>query len=268
VNCARCQVEIPTSGLSAYLCELAENSTTSRVHGVVGKKRLLAGPGSEPMSVNGATTAYGLCTPVPSDGSTLLSYDLDPDMVRTGSLQLCFGGPPPQAANASVPGYWRDGLVPAVGSVVPPSQVFLPGVQAYDCFDTVVGLHDGTSGFSGESKEGEVEQETKSGDAVDRAVTFEVGHRLDHLLAHPLVHACYPWSRTCRGGGGYSPLPSPSAPLRTLSPAWWLAAPPLPKCGWLPWLCERTHAPLCCPSLLLLVLLVVWAHHCAAHAPF
>jgi len=99
------KVEIPTSGLSAYLCELAENSTTSRVHGVVGKKRLLAGPGSEPMSVNGATTAYGLCTPVPSDGSTLLSYDLDPDM-------------------------------------------------AYDCFDTVVGLHDGASGFSGESKEG------------------------------------------------------------------------------------------------------------------
>ena len=75
------QVEIPSAGVAAYLCDLTENPSLSHVHGIVGKKRLLAGPGSEPMSLNGVTTAFGLSTPVPNDGSTSLVYDLDADMV-------------------------------------------------------------------------------------------------------------------------------------------------------------------------------------------
>ena len=85
------QVEIPSSGVSAYLCDVTENAALSRVTGTVGKRRLVAGPGTEPMALNGVTTAFGLCTPVPADGSSCLVYDLDPEMVREPAV--C-GAPP------------------------------------------------------------------------------------------------------------------------------------------------------------------------------
>ncbi len=69
------------AGVASYLCDLPENVGASQVHGVIGKKRLVAGAGSDPISLSGTTTAFGLSTPVPSDGFSSLVYDLDADMV-------------------------------------------------------------------------------------------------------------------------------------------------------------------------------------------
>jgi hypothetical protein len=76
-----CQVEIPTVGVAAYLCDVPENAAASRIHGTMGKKRLVAGPGSAAMSLAGTTTAFGISTPVPNDGSAAVVYDLDPELV-------------------------------------------------------------------------------------------------------------------------------------------------------------------------------------------
>lgn len=75
------KVEIPTSSVSAYLCDLSESTALSRIHGVLGKKRLVAGPGSDAISLNGRVTDHGLCTPVPADGSTAVVYELDVEAV-------------------------------------------------------------------------------------------------------------------------------------------------------------------------------------------
>jgi hypothetical protein len=219
------KVEIPSSGIAAHLCDLPENASVSVVTaGTVGKRRLLAGPGSEAMSVGGVSPAFGLCLPVPSDGSSLLSFDLDPEMVRKAASRAAASPTAPPslpllcvyvclfarlgcclvvwAASAGRLCAWRCrayGRSPfchlcMTSSAVPGCVralrcvcfVVCVSAQSYDCFDAVVGLHDGPSGLSTESKEGEGEAESKSGDAAPRSVIFEVRYPPAPQLPPPL----------------------------------------------------------------------------------
>ena len=108
------KLECATSAGAKYLCDLTENTSASRVHGILGKKRLVAGaehcaarvaghlfamllcvlcagPGSAVMCVNGQQTEYGVCTAVPSNGTAGVVYDLEADAVCLPRLSAVGG---------------------------------------------------------------------------------------------------------------------------------------------------------------------------------